>query len=114
MQTDKTKESIVEFVNELVGLSGKKPITEKELADARANRVRGYAQNFEALGQIVTQLANLWALGLPLTELQREPDELQKATLASVNAAAQKYAVPVKATLLLIATCQKSGPASPN
>ncbi|HVF87089.1 MAG TPA: pitrilysin family protein [Pyrinomonadaceae bacterium] len=110
VQTNKTKESLVEFVNELGGLSGKKPITEKELADARANRVRGYAQNFEALGQIVGQIANLWALGLPLTELQREPDELQKATLISVNAAAQKYAVPGKATLLLIGDLSKIRP----
>ncbi len=110
VQTNKTKESLVEFVNELGGLSGKKPITEKELADARANRVRGYAQNFEALGQIVGQIANLWALGLPLSELQREPDELQKATLVSVNAAAQKYAVPGKVTLLLIGDLSKIRP----
>jgi len=107
VQTNKTKESIVEFVNELSSLSGQKPITEKELADAKANRVRGYAQNFEALGQLVGQIANLWAVGLPLSELQREPDEIQKATLASVNTTAQKCAVPGKATLLLIGDLSK-------
>ncbi|MDQ3258775.1 MAG: insulinase family protein, partial [Acidobacteriota bacterium] len=107
VQTNKTKESIVEFVNELSSLSGQKPITEQELADAKANRVRGYAQNFEALGQLVGQIANLWAAGLPLSELQREPDEIQKATLASVNTTAQKYAVPGKATLLLIGDLSK-------
>ncbi|MGI8564850.1 MAG: M16 family metallopeptidase [Pyrinomonadaceae bacterium] len=107
VQTNKTKESIVEFVNELRFLGGGKPITETELADAKANRVRGYAQNFESLGQLVGQIATLWSQGLPMSELQREPDELQRATLAAVNAAAQKYAVPGKATLLLVGDLSK-------
>jgi len=107
VQTNKTKESIVEFVNELRFLGGGKPITETELADAKANRVRGYAQNFESLGQLVGQIATLWSQGLPMSELQREPDELQRATLAAVNAAAQKYAVLGKATLLLVGDLSK-------
>jgi zinc protease len=110
VQTDKTKESLVEFISELKFLSGEKPITEKELADAKANRVRGYAQEFESLGQLVGQIATLWSFGLPFTELQRYPDETQRLTLAAVNAAAQKYAVPGKATLLLVGDLSKIGP----
>ena len=45
--------------------------------------------------------------GLPMTEMQREPGELQKATLDSVNAAAQKYAKPSGATLLLVGDLSK-------
>ncbi|HVF56616.1 MAG TPA: pitrilysin family protein [Pyrinomonadaceae bacterium] len=110
VQTNKTKESVVEFVNELKSLSGAKPITEKELADAKANRVRGYAQEFESLGQLVAQIATLWSYGLPFTELQRYPDETQRLTLAAVNASAQKYAVPGKATLLLVGDRSKIEP----
>lgn len=47
------------------------------------------------------------ALGLPITELQREPNELNKATLAMVNAAAKKYAKPSGATLLLVGDLSK-------
>jgi zinc protease len=43
VQTNKTKESVAEFAAELKALTGQKPISEKELADAKANRVRGYA-----------------------------------------------------------------------
>jgi zinc protease len=107
VQTNKTKESIVEFVNELKAISGGKPITADELADAKGNRVRGYAQEFETLGQLVGQVASLWADELPLAELQRLPDETQRATLASVNAAAAKYAVPGKATLILVGDLSK-------
>ncbi len=74
VQTNKTKESIVEFNAELKNIAGQKPITETELADAKANRVRGYAQEFETMGQLIGQIATLWALGLPVTELQRFTD----------------------------------------
>ena len=107
VQTNKTKESIVEFVNELKAIGGGKPITEVELSDAKGNRVRGYAQEFEGLGQLVAQVASVWAQELPLSELQRLPDETQRATLAAVNAAAQRYAVPGKATLILVGDLSK-------
>ena len=107
VQTDKTKEAVVEFVAELKSLAGGKPITEEEMAGAKANRVRGYAQEFETLSQLVGQVGTLWALDLPLMELQRFPDETQTLTLAAVNAAARKYAVPGQATLLLIGDLSK-------
>ena len=40
VQTNKTKESVVEFAKELKFLAGEKPLTDKELADAKANRHR--------------------------------------------------------------------------
>jgi zinc protease len=102
VQTDKTKESVVEFVAEMKNIGGAKPISEQELENARLNRVRGYAQQFEALSRVADQVGTLWALGLPMTELQREPEETRKATLEQVNATAQRYAKPAEATLLLV------------
>ncbi len=107
VQTNKTKESLTEFISELKMLAGQKPISETELTDAKANRLRSYALQFESLGAIAGQIADLWAAGLPMTELQRETGETQKVTLAAANAAAQKYAVPGKATLLLIGDLSK-------
>jgi zinc protease len=107
VQTDKTKESVVEFVKELRFFAGEKPISEKELVDAKHSRMRGYAQQFESLGRIADQIAQVWADDLPMTELQRETSELEKATLASVNTTAQKYAVPGGVTLLLVGDLSK-------
>jgi zinc protease len=107
VQTNKTKESVVEFQKELRFIAGEKPITEKELTDARHNRVRGYAQEFESLDRVAGQIESLWIYGLPMSELQREPDELEKATLQSVNAAAEKYAKTSGATLLLVGDLSK-------
>ena len=107
VQTNKTKESIVEFVNELKAIGGGKPITEAELTDAKGARLRSYAQDFETVGQLVGLIADLWQMGLPLSELQRLPDETQRATLAAVNAAAKKYGLADKSTLILVGDLSK-------
>ncbi len=107
VQTNKTKESVVEFQKELKFIAGDKPISDKELADAKHNRVRGYAQQFESMERVAGQIEELWTFNLPMSELQREPEELDKATLSAVNAAAQKYARPSGATLLLVGDLSK-------
>ncbi len=72
VQTNKTKESLVEFDREMKAIAGAKPISEAEFASARERRLRGYAQQFESLGRLSGQVADNWILGLPPTELQRE------------------------------------------
>jgi predicted Zn-dependent peptidase len=102
VQTDKTSESVTEFDRELKALAGAAPISESELATAKARRVRGYAQQFESLGRITNQISNLWALGLPMTELQREYDATGTVTLTQVLAAAKTYVLPGSSSMLLV------------
>ncbi len=111
VQTNKTKESLVEFAKELKNIAGEKPVSDKELTDAKHERIRGYAQEFESMGSVASQVSSLWVVGRPFTDLQREPDELQNASLDSVNAAARKYALPSGATLLLVGDLSKIEPA---
>jgi zinc protease len=98
---------VVEFQKELKFIAGEKPVSERELIDALNTRVRGYAQQFESLRRVAGQVEELWADGLPMTELQRETDELQKVTREAVNAAAEKYATPSRATMLLVGDLSK-------
>ncbi len=109
VQTNKTKESLAEFHKELIGIAGEKPITEKELGEAKALRVRSYAQQFESLGTITGQIAGLWEVGLPMSELDREPAEFQRSTLEMANAVAKRYAQPDSASLLLVGDWAKTG-----
>ncbi len=110
LQADKTKESLIEFAEELAGLAGKKPITADELETARTRWIRGYAQQFETYTRVAGQIAALWAESLPMTELQHEPAAVEEVTLDAVNAAAQKYAVPAQATYLLLGDRAKIEP----
>jgi zinc protease len=107
VQTNKTEESVTEFWKELKFIAGEKPVSEKELTDARNTRIRGYAQQFESMGRVAQQIESLWGYGLPMTELQREPDELAKSSLDSVNRAAERYAKPGLASLLLVGDVSK-------
>jgi zinc protease len=109
VQTNKTKESVVEFDKELKGMTAR-PLTEAEFTDTKSRKVRGYAQQFETLERIDEQIADLWVSELPMSELQREYDETQKATLADTNAAAQKWARPEKASFVLVGDWSKIGP----
>ncbi len=102
VQTDKTAPAVVEFDNELKALSGTRPITRTEFDAARQTKMRGYMQQFEAYTRIAGQIANLWAQHLPMTELQREYDATVGATHEAALAAAQKYARPDRAMLLLV------------
>jgi zinc protease len=102
VQTNKTKESLVEFDKELKALAGTKPISDAEFDDAKVKRIRGYAQQFESLSRIAQQVADLWSQSLSMDELQREVDETQKVTLEATRAAASKYAKPAAASVLLV------------
>jgi zinc protease len=110
VQTDKTKESVVEFVNEMNNLAGAKPITQAELTTAQQARVRGYSQQFESLSRIAGQIATLWSQGLPMSELQREPDVTGSATMEQVAAASKRYVAPDKLSLLLVGDLAKIEP----
>jgi zinc protease len=102
VQTNKTKESAIEFTKEMNFIAGEKPISAEELSSARLARIRGYAQQFESYGRIAQQITDLWTAGLPMTDMQRETDELGKLQLANVNSVAAKYAASNGASILLV------------
>ena len=102
VQSNRTAESVVEFNKELRALAGERPISADEFTSAKLTKARGYAQQFEAYSRVSGQIANLWALSLPMSELQREYDETVKADLTATTAAAKKYATPERATLVLV------------
>jgi zinc protease len=110
VQTDKTAESVTEFANELKAIAGERPVSDDELETAKARRMRGYAQKFESVGRITDEIGNLWALGLPMAELQREYDASGKVTRDQVLTVARKYVLPQSSALLLVGDRAKIEP----
>lgn len=94
-------------MKELKFLAGEKPISDVEFSKARLTKVRGYAQQFESYDRIAGQIIDLWIVGLPMTALQAETDELAKLQVAGVNAAAAKYAAPANTSILLVGDLSK-------
>ena len=94
-------------MKELKGIAGEKPITDAEFNTARLARVRGYAQQFEAYDRVAGQIVDLWVVGLPMTAMQAETDELNKVALSAANGVAAKYAAPAGTSILLVGDLSK-------
>ncbi|HEY8536100.1 MAG TPA: pitrilysin family protein [Vicinamibacterales bacterium] len=102
VQTDKTAEAVAEFDRELRDLAAARPISAEEFETVQARITRGYAQQFESLARVTQQIGNLWTLGLPMTELQREYDAVKTLTLDKVLAASKQYVRPDSVSYLLV------------
>jgi zinc protease len=102
VQTDKTSESVAEFDKEMKAIAGAKAITEDEFAAAKQTKVRGFAQQFESYTRVGDQIERLWAVGLPMSELQAEYDAVAKVTLPATLAAAKLHARPDRASMILV------------
>jgi zinc protease len=110
VQTDKTREALVEFVKEVRGMAGERPITQSELETAQQRWKRGYPQQFSTLSQVVSQIADLWSQNLPMSEMQRQIERPAEVSLQAVNAAAHRYIVPDQMMILLIGDRAKIEP----
>ena len=102
VQVDRTAVAIREFQKELRGLGGEKPITAVELDQARNSVNRWLPEQYETVWPAAEEAANIWASGLPVTELQTLPQRIAATTLAEVNAAARKYARAGQAFFVLV------------
>lgn len=107
VQTDKTKESIIEFVRELKNLAGEKPISEAEFEKSKLTKSRGYAQELEYYGSFIAKVMDLWYADLPVSSLQTDLDKLSKTNLNTVNSIAAKYADPTKANFVIAGDLSK-------
>lgn len=110
VQTDKTKESIVEFGKEMDAIAGGVPISPEEFETARLRKLRGYAQQFEAYGRVAQQIADLWTVGLPMSELQAESDAYVTLSLDEVRAAAARWAKAEQSAILVVGDRAKIEP----
>ena len=65
VETDVTKESVVETLKEFSDIRSGRPVTQEEFEAARDGIFKGFPSNFETQGQLVNQLSRLALFGLP-------------------------------------------------
>ncbi|HLL99918.1 MAG TPA: pitrilysin family protein [Pyrinomonadaceae bacterium] len=102
VQTAVTKESVMEFMKELNGIRGERPITQEELETSKQSLIRGMPQGFETNGQIANQLGALVTYDLPGTYFNDFFSKVNAVTLADVNRVAQKYLTPDKMAIVIV------------
>lgn len=100
VQTDKTKESLTEFFNELNGIL--KPIPADELSRAKNYVALRYPGGFETTSDISRQLENALVFHLPDNYFSTYVQNIQAVTAADVARVAQKYIAPGRFAVVVV------------
>lgn len=102
IQTVSTKEAVQEFMKELSGIRGSRPVTDAELDVNKQAFIRRFPAGFETVGGISNQLANLVVYGLPDSYFNDYIAKVNAVTLADVNRVANKYLDPSKMAIVIV------------
>jgi len=94
VQTDKTKESLVELVKEYKNIAGDKPITAEELKDEQSNATLALPGQFETVQQLSGAYGNILEYGLPEDYYNTFTQKALALTPEDANEIAKKYVLP--------------------
>jgi predicted Zn-dependent peptidase len=98
----KTDSAVIEWVKELRGIRGERPVTERELDFARTNRVAGLPASMESNDQVAEAVANLLRNNLPADYYQQYVRRVAAITGADVAAVATKYVDPEGTAIVIV------------
>ena len=91
VQTEVTKESVIEILNELTDIKGNRPITAQEFDRAKEGLIKGIPAQYETNSQIMEQLISMTAFELPLDHFTKSIHKLQSLKLEDVTNAAKRH-----------------------
>ena len=94
VQTDKTKESMIEVDQELRGILGPKPVTADELAKAQANLTLTLPGNWETMDAVQGSLEQLVTFGLDDHYFETYAPRIRALTIPDAAGAAQETIRP--------------------
>ncbi|MEP7074493.1 MAG: pitrilysin family protein [Acidobacteriota bacterium] len=102
IQTISTKEAVQEFVKELSGIRGSRPVTPQELEVNKQSFIRRFPSQFETTGGISNNLVTLVTYGLPETYFNDYISKVNAVTIDDVNRVANKYLDPSKMAIVIV------------
>jgi zinc protease len=94
VQTDKTKESLVELNKELRSILENQPITEKELNTAQKNQTLQLPGSWETDGAVANSIEEIVTYRLPDDYFTTYPAKVRSLSVADVEQAARKVVHP--------------------
>ena len=110
VQTDKTKDAMVELNNELHGILGEKPISAEELAQAQKNETLSLPRKWETDEAVASSLGQIVEFGLPDDYFATYPEKVRGLSLANVSQAAQKVLHPDQVIWVVVGDRSKIEP----
>lgn len=107
VQTDKTKESIVELLRELNDFKASRPATARELERATANNTRSLPGAFETSSDVLGSLASSARFGRPWNFPATLKDQFDALSLEDIKAATNDVIQPDSLTWVVIGDREK-------
>ena len=88
---DKTDVALVEFMKELRGMLGERPVTDEELNTAKESLIQRLPSTFASVSAINSALTALWSPGQPDDYFQQYSKAIAAVTKSDVLRVAKKY-----------------------
>lgn len=102
VQTDKTKESMVEIKKELEQIKTTKPPTEEELNKNKQNEILALPGSWETMRSVLNSIVTIVKYNLPDDYYQKYPQKLQQLNLDDVKRATNKVIQPDKLVWVVV------------
>lgn len=102
IQTAVTKEAVIEFMKELNGIRGSRPVTREELEYNKQSIIRRFPAGFETIGAIASQLATLVVYDLPDNYFNEFISKVNAVTLEDVDRVAKQYLDPDNMAIVIV------------
>jgi len=87
----KSDAALLEFMKELRGITGTRPVTDVELTTAKDSLIQRLPGQFAAIGSITGAIVTLWSQGLPDTYYQDYVAKISAVTKDDVMRVAKQY-----------------------
>jgi zinc protease len=107
VQTDKTKESMIEVAAEIAGIAGERPVAGEEFASIMRNMTLRLPGRFETLRALEGAAIDLVNYGTPADYYYDYADNMRALTEADLAAAAARYVTPGQLFWLVIGDLEK-------
>jgi len=91
VQSAKSDAALIEFMKELRGIAGSRPVTDEELATAKNALIQRLPEQFSTVNGVNSSLSALWLQGLPDDYYQKFATAIGGVTKEDVVRVARKY-----------------------
>lgn len=102
VQTDKTKESMIEIKKELEQIKTIKPPTEDELNKNKQNEILALPGSWETMRAVLSSIVSIVKYNLPDDYYQKYPQKLQQLNLDDIKRATNKVIQPDKLVWVVV------------
>lgn len=102
VQTDKTKESMIEVKKELEQILTTKPPTAEELNKNKQNEILALPGSWETMRSVLGSIVSIVKYNLPDDYYQTYPEKLRSLNLDDINRAAKKVLRPEKLVWVIV------------